>query len=922
MTVRVGDDDAGPRERARHVVARDEEIELVVDAVERNGRALVTGEAGVGKSSLLRACCAVLEARGFRCFDAAATEGLSDHPLATIGHLLGDRVGDLTEVPPAELTHRAVHALRQLAPGSSAVLVLDDVHHIDRWSIHAALQAARAPDGPHLLVAGRSDAVSDAAIQVGRAPGRRIELQRLSRGETAELAVQVLGAPLDTPSAQRLFAATDGLPLAITELLDHARRSGAIVMRSGLWRWDPTATGDAHLAELIGLRVEQLGDAERDVIDLLSVVERLPIAVVGSFAPGIDLVELEARRLVAAASRAGWVAPAHPMLRDICLARLAPLRRHVLLDRLVTCLDAARAAPRSDPELARLRVLAAVEIDAPVPPDELIAVADYGRAHNLWQPMRAVMRRAWQDLPGPSTGLAYGETLYWCRDMEAAADVLAEALDLATTDAERVRIAVARARTLHVGLGQRDAAERTRRSALEATDDPALRLEVAAAEADELLFGGHIGAIVDLWASSPPLVTGPPSASDADAPADADAGPGPDDDLAAARYRLTQSTIGALGLAGRMADMAHEYADHLIAVERFGMRHPLAAVAAGPWWVSNNELGGCGDRVSEFLAERYAASVALDDGLTRPIWALPVAIERWMVGDLVAAERFAREAMGVPASVVSIRKLSNRFLTRILQLRGRHEEVLAMCDDAAAERDDYVGIVRGWNEALVAISRAAIDPSTALGQRRTEAARRAVGAAEEIIGRGMLLSASYVLHDVTRYGAAAEALPALEHIAGLTDAPAIEWMLAHTRGVVEHDAAALVETANRALSGGHVTLAMHVVADARPLALDRRDAIALAGVTTLSEELAARCTGWPAAVSGPTSTLGLSDRELEVARAAAAGLSDREIAESLVVSVRTVNAHLRAVYRKLGVGRRTDLAGVLPNVERVSAGRQ
>jgi DNA-binding CsgD family transcriptional regulator len=50
---------------------------------------------------------------------------------------------------------------------------------------------------------------------------------------------------------------------------------------------------------------------------------------------------------------------------------------------------------------------------------------------------------------------------------------------------------------------------------------------------------------------------------------------------------------------------------------------------------------------------------------------------------------------------------------------------------------------------------------------------------------------------------------------------------------------------------------------------------------------------------------GLTAREAEVLRLVAAGLSDAEVAERLVLSVRTVHAHLRSVYRKLGVSSRS-----------------
>ena len=49
----------------------------------------------------------------------------------------------------------------------------------------------------------------------------------------------------------------------------------------------------------------------------------------------------------------------------------------------------------------------------------------------------------------------------------------------------------------------------------------------------------------------------------------------------------------------------------------------------------------------------------------------------------------------------------------------------------------------------------------------------------------------------------------------------------------------------------------------------------------------------------------LSLRETEVLRLVAAGFTDLEIAEQLVLSPRTIHAHLRSIYRKMGVGSRT-----------------
>ena len=50
----------------------------------------------------------------------------------------------------------------------------------------------------------------------------------------------------------------------------------------------------------------------------------------------------------------------------------------------------------------------------------------------------------------------------------------------------------------------------------------------------------------------------------------------------------------------------------------------------------------------------------------------------------------------------------------------------------------------------------------------------------------------------------------------------------------------------------------------------------------------------------------LSQREIEVLKLAAKGMSNREVAESLYLSVRTVQAHLANIFSKLQVGSRTE----------------
>jgi DNA-binding CsgD family transcriptional regulator len=61
----------------------------------------------------------------------------------------------------------------------------------------------------------------------------------------------------------------------------------------------------------------------------------------------------------------------------------------------------------------------------------------------------------------------------------------------------------------------------------------------------------------------------------------------------------------------------------------------------------------------------------------------------------------------------------------------------------------------------------------------------------------------------------------------------------------------------------------------------------------------------PPAKSAPTSPFGLTAREVEVLRLLAQGLTDAQIAAQLIISPRTVNTHLKAIYGKIQVSSRS-----------------
>ena len=69
-----------------------------------------------------------------------------------------------------------------------------------------------------------------------------------------------------------------------------------------------------------------------------------------------------------------------------------------------------------------------------------------------------------------------------------------------------------------------------------------------------------------------------------------------------------------------------------------------------------------------------------------------------------------------------------------------------------------------------------------------------------------------------------------------------------------------------------------------------------------------RASGRTARKRDPSTTADLTPQELQIARFVAEGLTNREVAAQLFLSPRTIDFHLRNVYRKLDISSRTALA--------------
>jgi DNA-binding CsgD family transcriptional regulator len=211
----------------------------------------------------------------------------------------------------------------------------------------------------------------------------------------------------------------------------------------------------------------------------------------------------------------------------------------------------------------------------------------------------------------------------------------------------------------------------------------------------------------------------------------------------------------------------------------------------------------------------------------------------------------------------------------------------------------------------------------------------ALGAAAEAGARGQAGFAVRALHEACRLGAAAAPASSATGPASSATGPASSGA-APTAAAVLADAAARVEGTFAPLAADH---AAALAAGDAPGLLDVAARFAAAGFLLVAAESAAaaaaalrdagraasarradaRAAAWlrecegarPPTLppAGPAEEL--TPREREVALLAAGGLSSAEIAERLVVSVRTVDNHLQRAYGKLGIGGRHELAAAL-----------
>ncbi|MGA0566889.1 LuxR C-terminal-related transcriptional regulator [Rathayibacter sp. KR2-224] len=271
-------------------------------------------------------------------------------------------------------------------------------------------------------------------------------------------------------------------------------------------------------------------------------------------------------------------------------------------------------------------------------------------------------------------------------------------------------------------------------------------------------------------------------------------------------------------------------------------------------------------------------------------------------GEWDAALKEAERVLTAPASDQRERAGAAYVQAEVLRLRGR---------SAGAEKQYAAAAAGGFDPqpglALLRLAQADV-PTAASG------IRRAVATTSSPLGRARLLPAAVQI--LLAAGEADEAAAAVQELSSVSDrfaTPVLCAEAAQARGQVllaRGDPATAVEQFAQALDGWQGLRAPYEEARTRQLLAEAFAALGDAEGALMQRESARTALEALAAPPerGKASHAVLSPRESEVLGLAATGITNKEIAERLRLSTRTVDRHVSSILSKLGVPSRTAAA--------------
>jgi len=870
------------------LTGRSEELSFLEAAFTEDGvrHVTVAGAAGVGKSRLVQEARAWATARGWDTELAVGTRSASSMLFAAVAHLL-PAAAAVGATGPAELLARLAAVLGERASQRPLMLVVDDAHLLDDGSaalVHHLAVRSRV----RVLASVRTGETCPDPVTALWKDGlaARLELQPISVSEVGLLLEHALGGPVASPTSQLLARVTGGNPMFLRELVHAGLADGRLARPGRLWRWDGPLHPGQRLIEILGARIAALDARQRDALELLAVGEPLGPAALGHLVAPEVLAELEQAALVTA-SREGRrlvMRMAHPLYTEMVRASMSELRLPELKGRLARALEQSGCRRRDD--LARLACWA-VESGAPVGPARLLAAARQAAAVFDHAAALHLGRAALRSGAGVPASLLVADQHYWLGRFEDSVAVLAGLDSSALAPDQLAHASIMEASAWFWGLGRADEAERILERAVTVLGRP-VGYEVAGHRASIALFAGRP---VDAFNLAAPILADPSASPTARLRAA----------MCAPAWLLVGRAEEGAAVAGAYLGLADEHTEDLpLAAGQ------LVAAVALCQWAAGRITDGMASAAG--LCQAAAAREAHD---ARASFALILGRIQLAAGRVRSAVRSLEEAVdGFRGHDIG------RLLPWALAALARAR---AMCHDAA-------GAEAALAEADATSVACGVHPfpterplaeawSAAVRGELSRARDLCRDAAVDAARRGDRFAEVLAMHDLAGLGDPDAAASRLTELSGQTEGALVGAMAERARALRDHDGAALDRAAVRLAGVGAILDAAQAAAEAaREHRRGGRMGSAMASAAE-AQRLLAGCEGaWAPSVS----TLGevtelrlLTPREREVATLAARGLSSRQIADRLVVSVRTVDNQLARVYSKLGVSGRVDLAPML-----------
>jgi DNA-binding CsgD family transcriptional regulator/energy-coupling factor transporter ATP-binding protein EcfA2 len=859
------------------IVARDNELRQALAALEDDaefhGVALV-GDSGVGKSTLARALAGTLESGGSTVRYVLGTQTGSTVPL---GAFYRSVTVEAAHEPAAMLA--AAH--KTLEREQNLVVVVDDAQLLDPLSSTLVHQLG-ASGSARLIVTIRSghpvpDAVT-ALLKERLLLSLRIEA--FTREQTEAHASAVLGGVVDTRLINELHERTAGNPLLLCGLLSAGRESGVLVRTDAGWQLRGALRVNRQLYDLLESHLQSFAPEELEAVVILAVGEVLDWEILRGLCDADVVGRLERRGVIqVVADGSDTVARlCHPIVGEAAMQRAGVVRTRQLTTALAQQLQKQMQTreERSGLPDVRTRIqLAQFMTRSDLTPD-LDAIIDAAASAVTMSDIACgeeLARFAFEHGAGLPAALVLADAIGWQGRGDEVEAVLNDVDPDGADEWLIVRWGCLRAANLFFSCRRVEPARLALADVRARIDSEELLLHVAAMEAAFAFFSGDVRTALDLGlavcTSDVQRVVG---------------------------MWATTWTCWALALTGRfgevqcVADKGRPAVFDRPGPYRFAMG--LAEVVA---------LTAAGDcPAAERVWERYAP--------TTRVWPAQDAFLHAMLG-LV---QLARGALSSACSAFqdSISAMSHGFPPGWLML------VTAWSAQAEGARGDgaaAAAALRRSEEAYgpqVAVFLPELELARAweracVGQ--TSAARtHAVRAAQIARQSGMYAVEMRALHTAVRLDDRSQT-ERLAELAETLNTPMAEAIAEHARGLADQDGDVLDAAAHRFADMGAMALAADAAAQAAREHVRTRQRGKETKSSTRAHWLARQGGIRTPAVDAAASPLPVTAREREIANLVAAGLSNRQIADRLVVSVRTVEGHVYRIFAKLGIERREQL---------------